>query len=795
VSLPLKKPLQQVEHTLHDLTSPKRGHTFWGLVGTLLVCAALLWVAHRSWLHQPNEQMLSETADGLKNYMTSAWHVRHDSTYWAYHGMNYPYGEHVLFTDNQPIFSAAMQWWSRHVSDLSEWSVGAMNLFQVVSLLLGCGFVFLLFRKLHLAVWYAGAVALGLTFLAPQYNRFDAHFGLSHTFVIPAMLFLLCRYEERTSRRYQSLQIGIWVWLTAQLHFYYFGMAALFLTLYIGFQILRQFSWGNIRRRLSHWVVMVIVPFVALNFWIHWTHYTPDRPASPYGFTTYIGYWEGVFLPYEQSPLFRFLDEKIIHIRRINFEAQAYAGITALFFTLWWLFSGFRMFGRSWDEAAYHRVHKHYLRGLFFAAFLLLLFSCGFPFAIKGMDWMVNYMGPLRQFRGLGRFTWPFFYVINLLIFYGAWNWSRRYTGRGSRWMRPAILFVPLALVAWEAFIFQKNKPIGKQHNVARTDVVTADPNHWTRRVDYRPFQALLPLPYYHMGSENIWLDFDGDHFRRVQATALYTGKPDMGVNMSRTSARETVRSVQLGLEPGEVPAILADLPDERPLALLIHPSAWPEVQRRYPHLIKKSQLLYEHNDLKIMRLELDSIRAAVREHARSVASDMAARTLHPIAGTPWRSTQTQRDFVHLTFDSLSQAPHQFRGSGALSGQMGDTSILWQGVLPKGTYTFSCWLRAAQDLGMCNELKIIENSLSDGHEIHLKHEGLQHYLRMIVGEWALVELGFEVYEGQRVTFMLQKKGADATFLADEVLIKPINTEVFRREPGWVVRNNYWYRTQ
>jgi hypothetical protein len=61
-----------------------------------------------------------------------------------------------------------------------------------------------------------------------------------------------------------------------------------------------------------------------------------------------------------------------------------------------------------------------------------------------------------------------------------------------------------------------------------------------------------------------------------------------------------------------------------------------------------------------------------------------------------------------------------------------------------------------------------------------------------VNGWALVELGFQSYEGQPMRIWLQKRGADAPFWVDEMLIKPINTEVYRREGNWVSRNNFWY---
>ncbi|MFM8490222.1 MAG: hypothetical protein ACKOCH_28090, partial [Bacteroidota bacterium] len=160
----------------------------------------------------------------------------------------------------------------------------------------------------------------------------------------------------------------------------------------------------NIAKRSYHLIVMVVLSFTLLNLWIHWSDYCPDRPANPWGFTHYIAYWEGIFLPYENMPVFQWIDRNIIHIRRIDPESQAYVGIVAFVFTLWVVFKRkFRMFDPSWDAAAYHRVHKRYMNGVFAAGFALVLIGCGFPFAIPGMEWMVDYLGPFRQFRGLGR--------------------------------------------------------------------------------------------------------------------------------------------------------------------------------------------------------------------------------------------------------------------------------------------------------------------------------------------------------------------------------------------------------
>ena len=783
------KGIKQIEHTLHDLRSPKRSHTFWGFLAVLAVAAALLWAKHGDWLRAPNEAMFGVSPDGFKNYMTSAWHVAHDSSYTHYGGMGYPFGEHVLFTDNQPIVSATMQWWSHNMSDLNGRTVGIMNVLEMLSLLLGAGVIFLLLRKLHLPVWYAGLAALAMLFMSPQYNRIDGHFGLSHAWVLPLLLLLLCRYEERRSRRYQSLQIGALVWFAAQLHFYYFGISALFLGIYTGVQLLLDPSLRNFRVRLSHLVIMVMLPFVLLNIWIHWSDFATDRPANPWGFTTYIGYWEGVFLPYESFPLYKWIDENIIPIRRINGESQAYIGLAATAFTVWLLFfRRLRLFDKGWDEAAYHRVHKRYLRGIFITVVVLLIFACGFPIAIPGLEWLADYLGPFRQFRGLGRFTWAYYYVINTLLFYVLWNKSVRFKG----WKRWAIALAPLALLTYEAVVFQKSKKMSLDPNLAQRSAAAAV-YPWIDKVDFSKFQALMPLPYYHVGSENIWIDLDGHHFRQMQTTTLHTGVADLGVNMSRTSIGHTIYAVQFAMNPGEPPELLDLLPDNRPIALMIKGSRWDEVQKKYPHLLSGATLVGDFPDMKIMSLVPDSVRLYSREQALSISSEMDRLAVFP-AGKGWKSDAVPGWFAHTSYDSLADAKYIFQGKGAYTGNMGDTTWLWNTRIPKGEYRISLWIYAKQDMGMTHELKIVQNNRADGHEVNFRHEGLRFYLKTIVDGWALFDLEFTVHDDDSNTrIFLQKHGVREPFYLDEVLIKSRDFDLYRRAPGWAVRDNFWHK--
>jgi hypothetical protein len=710
--------------------------------------------------------------------------------------MNYPYGEHALFTDMQPIFSAGMQWWNWHVSDISTKTVGIMNVFLFISLLFASGILFLLFRKLHLPAWYAGLVALGVLMLSPQNIRLEGHFGLSHIWVFPFLLLLLCRYEERHSRRYQSLQIGILLWIAAQLHFYYFGLGALFLSLYTLYQLIVDPSWRNIRARLSHLVVMVLLPFALLNIWIHWANYTPDRPNNPYGFDSYIGYLEGIFLPYENFPLFKWIDSQIVQVRRVNSETQAYEGLVAFAFTAWAVFSRYKIFDKSWDEAAYHRVHKRYLAGILTAATILLVFAMGFPFAIKGMEWSIKYMGPLKQFRGLGRFTWSYYYVINLIAFYVIWNYSVRFKGfkdGKARWFRWVIALAPVAVLAYEGYQLQTLRKLALSPNPILRSIAAPTPDHWLNKVDFSKYQALMPIPYNHIGSENIWLDIDYYLYHKMYITTYHTGVPDMGVNMSRTPVNQMVKSVQLTLEPCEPPLILEDFPDNRPIALMIEPKREEETKTRYKYLLQKATPVFESQDMKVMSLHPDSIRAVQRQLALSVSNRMDKEAAYDLKGG-WKSNQPPSWFWYQSFDSLTSTKYIFKGKGAHESLFRDTTWLLKSHIPKGVYDLSLWVKVDLDMGMTEDVKIIEKARNDGHEIHFTHEGLRFHLVTIVDGWALFSLPFEVYDPEaNMQIFMPPKQIGGKYYIDEVVIKHNDADIYKRAPGWVVRNNAWYK--
>ena len=51
----------------------------------------------------PNSYMLSDEGEAARVYYVMASHAKSDSTFTNFQGMNYPFGEHLVYCDAQPL--------------------------------------------------------------------------------------------------------------------------------------------------------------------------------------------------------------------------------------------------------------------------------------------------------------------------------------------------------------------------------------------------------------------------------------------------------------------------------------------------------------------------------------------------------------------------------------------------------------------------------------------------------------------------------------------------------------------
>ncbi|MCB9301609.1 MAG: hypothetical protein H6566_13250 [Lewinellaceae bacterium] len=757
-----------------------------GRIAVLVLMFGLLALRFPDFFLYPNSRVIEPYGDGFKVYAVMEYHARWDSTFSHFEGMNYPYGEHVVPADAQPLLSNAIKLVSRYLVDVTGYTRAVLHFSLLLSFVLCAFFFYLLFRKLETPVWWAVLVAVGLTFLSPQLPRMSSHYGLAHMSALPILLYLLLRLEET-----QSWKTSAWIALTVTafslIHFYYFAIMAFFISFYYLFGFLRKPSVRRLFRYAFHYSVQLLAPLLFFYYWMYHNDPVTDRTPQPWGFFTFHAIWESVFTSLTQ-PLFQWIDQQVIKIEPTEFEGRAYVGLVAgiglLFLLGRWVYQRFRQ-----PIVQAGGPFQSFLNKAFWASVVLLFFSFGYPFTIPGLEGWLDYAGPIRQFRSVGRFNWVFYYVINLIVFAELWQWVAK-----ASW-RYAIGGLALLLLYFEAYNFCIAP------DLRLDEVLELQPGHrYTdiEGVNYRDFQAILTAPYFNIGSDNLWFHGEGDIVPRALTLSMQSGLPTTSAMLTRTSLSQTLKEAQLILEPYRLPLILSELPSKKPLLLIVSNYHFELQKDKYQHLLEGASLLYETESYRLFRLPLRSFRDRIAARIRDINYTILSDTLSLYPHGAFRSRDSLVDFYYNSLDSL-QTEMAYHGGGGFQLPAAEKSVIFDGPLPRqqaGSYhTLSFWMYLQEDMAGRSFLEVEEYVPETGEGAGWQAHQIYYNLRVLDDNgWGLLE--FRIIPNRadthfRVKIHNPEMGQRPLFL-DELLIRQEVSDVYRQGDGYVWKNNRWY---
>lgn len=762
---------------------------------------SLVSILFGGWLQRMNGGVIEPYGDGFKAYHAILYHARYDSTAHWYQGMNYPYGEHVVPGASQPLLSNAVRLVeSLTGQDVSQYGWGIVHGSMLLGMVLAVLAIFVLLRRLGVSYFVSLAAALLLTLLAPQVPRLGAHYGLAHLEVLPLCLLGLHYWHERPGWR-RCWPVALTVLIFSLIHFYYFAILAFTVGGFLGARWLLSKEWGKWWHYGLQLLFMFGVPAFLLFGWIEWTDPTVGRNANPYGFSVYQAHPLSVFTSADQ-PHWRSL---IAYDPEPGFEGRAYVGLASL--VLLGLLLG-RWIGRlgrtSFVPAA--RRGRSFLNALLLAGAGLLAFSFGFPIDELGGEQLVEYLGPLRQFRSVGRFAWLFYYALGLSL------WcliDARLTYRyffphltatvRARW-RVGLLVVVAGLMAFEGYHYWR----ANDHELDPLPDLFEQPLATDLGLDYDRFQAIVPIPYYNIGSGNYWFDQSGRVAQKAQILSWQTGLPLTSAMLTRTALWQTLRQLQFVGEPYRPAALLNDLPDRRPFLLVVDQKYWRDFGLRQNHLTAAANLLARRGELEYYELPLDGY-ARVRDSLRLAAySDYGLDTSLVKRKGNWRSTPDAK-FFYTDFDTITHSDFRltnevakptltegYRSRGS-SGRLdeGQTFLDLTGSIDSSRYVLSFWMdlkpqrhaRARLDVGI------------DQQGPWTMSFPLAEHLRLLdPNGWGLLEfpLHFEL-PVKRLTLALEMPLLHGqSYRVDDVLLRPTGAEVYDLRGGELFYNNRYY---
>ena len=200
---------------------------------------------------------------------------------------------------------------------------------------------------------------------------------------------------------------------------------------------------------------------------------------------------------------------------------------------------------------------------------LVWVFSTGFFFDELGFDPILELVGPLKQFRSLGRFAWVFYYIFSVVSVYYLYIVFRAlFIGNKKK----IAVIIAVAAFSWwghEAIDhFQHiSKSLFKQNKQLVRNERPFSKVLQSRGMQPDDFQAILHLPFLHLGCEKLHVERGLWAFRGALSCSYDTGLPIVNTMMSRTSVNQALSSLQLISSSRIRKTRLVDM-DERSLLL-----------------------------------------------------------------------------------------------------------------------------------------------------------------------------------------------------------------------------------
>lgn len=502
-----------------------------------LIFISLLFTAwfYDAVLFCPNSYLLNNRGDAIKNYYCYAWHIQHDLSFINYTGTNYPFGENHLYTDGTPLLANFI----KCLPFLKPYAIGIFNLSMLLSLTLCSVLLYNIFRLARVRELFSVLAAFGIMVLCPQVLRYEGHFALSYGFCIPLVIYQLLLYELRNEKKIRlTVMIGFTVLCILFIHPYLGMICNAFVVFYWLGKLISERK--NLRSLVFPFLVQALFPFICYYVFLKLTDHHSGRVAKPYGFHYFLASIETVFISTHKP--FRHLLSQLYPITEQNGEGIAYVGITTLLCLLGLPYLVYKRRAEISSLCKQSAMAKSYVY-MGIAAFALLLFAMGYPFKWH-MDWLLDYMPAIEQFRSPGRFAWVFYFVatIGTIVII-----DRYFIPKANTRLRTSIISLLLVLFTVEGVPYHMD--MHKRHfpeNQFKYGNLDAERKEIVELLKKQRPQAIIPLPFFHYGTDFYNIVGSVDISNTSLLMSYHSGIPVMASLTPRNSLTEAEQLIQV---------------------------------------------------------------------------------------------------------------------------------------------------------------------------------------------------------------------------------------------------------
>lgn len=560
----------------------------------ILISSALILFYYGSLLIHPQSFLFNGSGDGLKNYYTYAWYIQNNSLSVEFSGMNYPFGEHLLYTDCHPIPAYLIKLLSNIHPIFAENCIGILNLALLISPIFTALILFRILRNFQIDQPLATASAVGLMMLSPQTFRLTGHLALSYSFCIPISIYLIQIYfQNLASRKYLVfLFANTLFWFSIHA---YLGMMALILTAGIG--LIMMFHKEQRQKGISLFAASSSA-FLIFYLFLILTDNHQGRTNNPWGIYELHASFSSIFLP-KRGPV-----AELIKSNFPNFdppiEGISYIGIISLLASIILLFQFIYCRIKFRNEKKQAIIYDPLLRQLTWIGIFCLMFSMLFPFWWK-LEKFLEYFQFIKQFRAIGRFAWIFYFIIGIVATYKIQQYITRKNlpKLVSKFLIPLIF---LSVPVWESkeYHLEIQQNANKYKNVFDAQYLSSDIQASLKLVNSKNYQAIIPFPYYYIGSDNYGKTANDSIYKLSKTLSFHLQMPIMASFLSRTSVSDSKKMMQitgLGLYPKP---LINDISDQRPFLLVVNKSS---VTNEELKIIERAKPLFKSESFSLFEI------------------------------------------------------------------------------------------------------------------------------------------------------------------------------------------------
>lgn len=571
----------------------------------LFIQAILCIIAFNKYWIDPSGFMFMNIYDGIKNYFTFQSYMSQapESGMSLVTGHAYPYGDYLFYADLTPSIAVPLRLFSVYVYDISPYAIPIFNFIIIFLHFISVLFIYKILKHFVQTTWILCVLSISLSWVHPQFFRMiNGHFNLSISlFILWTILQLIEIYKGYQnapeqyflSNKRRLIGLFLLLYLASFTHLYYLpilgvsiGSFAFFYFLQL--RIYHQQSWKNSLKPLLVLGGICLLSLVAVLSTIQLIDgYYDLRHVgnAAYGSTG----WKMSLSSLVTARPLNYLSYLVSYTGKIHYESNLYMGAFFLY-SLTLLFVLYLKKGKNYLSLRAVLKQQPILILFLLVGLVGMFISMGDVYSLGREGYRFNnYLNPffylrlitsqVEQFRCLARFFWPTFWIFSFLMAYLVDYYWRNQKGNVIRFSLG--LFVLFAAIDAKDVIRMQNGTYSPNLFSAQKSICDK-PLFENLNIDN--YQALLPLPYFNVGSEVWGLGIDGGGYynRMVFRTALCLNLPMMSIQSSRLPVQHTKDFFSIFLTNTPNKSLLEKL-NEKPVLVLFH-KEFHEKKEKFPN-------------------------------------------------------------------------------------------------------------------------------------------------------------------------------------------------------------------